>query len=111
MKKGDKNNKPITKGEAKKVVSEVLGQFTEDVLLPSIEKIVNNQVDEKIGQHRHEMKNYIDEKLTSTKGDIISYIKGDRERDKNWKLKIVNILKREKLAKSSELKFLVDLVR
>ena len=77
MKKEKKNNKPITKGEVKEVVSEVLGEFTEDVLLLSIDKIVDNRIDEKIGKHRHEMKNYIDEKLASTKGDIISYMKGD----------------------------------
>lgn len=35
MKKEEKNNQPITKSEMK----QVLGEFTEDALLPSIEKI------------------------------------------------------------------------
>lgn len=84
-----------------------LGKFTDDVLLPGIKNIVSDET----GKLRHELKNYIDDKLAETKGDIISFIKGDQERDKNWKLKVVNILKRENLIKSGELKILIDLLR
>lgn len=84
-----------------------LGKFTEEVLLPAVSEIVSNE----IGKHRHEMKNYIDSKLTENKGDIISFIKGDKERDKSWKFKIINILEREKLAKPQELEILANLIK
>jgi len=88
-----------------------LGKFTDDVLLPAVKNIVHDEIDSQVGKFRHELKDYIDDKLAETKGDIISYIKGDQERDKNWKFKIVNILKREKLAKPQELKILSNLIR
>lgn len=101
--KKSNNQKPLTLDE--------LGEFTEDILLPAIENIVEEKVDTAIEKHRHEMKAYIDDKMGETKGDIISYIKGDQERDKSWKVKVVNILKRERIAKPQELKILVDLIR
>ena len=88
-----------------------LGQFTEEVLLPAVENIVDQKLDKRFAKHTYEMKDYIDGKLSETKGDIITYIKGDRERDNGWKMKIVNILKREKLIKPQELKILADLIR
>jgi len=103
MKKKGSNQNPLTLNE--------LGEFTEDVLLPAVKDIIQEEIAVEIGKHRHEMKAYIDSKMEENKGDIISYIKGDRERDKNWKVKIVNILKREKLAKPQEIKILVNLIR
>ena len=88
-----------------------LCEFTEEVLLPSVKTIVKEEIKTEIGEHRHDMKVYIDSKMSENKCDIISYIKGDRERDKGWKMKIVNILKREKLVKPVELKILADLIR
>jgi hypothetical protein len=88
-----------------------LGRFAEEIILPAIENIVKTEISDAIGQHRNEMKNYIDEKLSEQKGDIIAYMKGDEARDKNWKLKVVNILKREKIAKPAELEFLANLIK
>ncbi|MFH1233922.1 MAG: hypothetical protein V1649_04740 [Patescibacteria group bacterium] len=82
-----------------------LCKFAEEVILPAVSNIVSGE----IGKHRHEMKNYIDSKLMENKGDIISFIKGDKERDKNWKFKIINILERKKLANPQELKILTNL--
>lgn len=76
-------------------------------MLPAVNDIVSNE----IGKHRHEMKNYIDSKLSETKGDIISFIKGDQERDKTWKYKVVDILKRKKIAKPEEAEILANLIR
>lgn len=95
----------------KKVVKNDLCEFTEEVLLPAVEKIVDQKLDKRLAEQTHDMKVYIDSKMSENKGDIISYIKGDRERDKGWKMKIVNILKREKLVKPVELKILADLIR
>src|SRR3989339_78658 len=101
------NNNPVTKKE----LGEVLGTFAEDVLLPAVERIVDEKIDQKLAKHTHEMKDYIDSKLADQKGDIIEYIKGEQERDNNWKLKVVEILKRNKLANPKELELLTDFVR
>lgn len=84
-----------------------LGKFAEEVILPAVGRIVSDE----IGKHRHEMKNYIDIKLSENKGDIISYMKGDQERDKSWKMKVINIFKREKIAKPQELEILTNLLK
>ena len=101
------NNKSITKKE----FVEILGGFTEDVLLPSVERIFNEKIDQKFAKHAYEMKNYIDGKLADQKGDIIAYIKGDRERDRSWKMKVIEILKKSKLAKPQDITMLINFVR
>ncbi len=123
MKKKQKNTKPLTLDDLGKFTDDVLVpkikkatredfmEFTDDVLLPAIENIVDDKLDKRFGEHTHEMKSYIDSKLTENKGDIIAYIKGDQERDKNWKIKILGVLKREKIIKPQELKILSDLIR
>ncbi len=151
------NNNPITK----KDLVEVLGIFTEDVLLPAMENMMDEKMDKRFAEHTHGMKAYIDDKSAQQKGDIIeyikgahtkemkayiddksaqqkgdiieyikgahtkemkayieeqkddlvSYIKGDKERDKSWKLKVLDILKKNKLASPKELELLADFVK
>ena len=83
MSKKDKNN-PIIKADLDNLYNRLdqsfdvkldikLGKFAEEVILPAVGRIVSDE----IGKHRHEMKNYIDAKLSENKGDIISYMKGD----------------------------------
>jgi len=120
--KNNNNNNSVTKKE----LVEVLGTFAEDVLLPAVENIMDekmdkrfakhthemgNMMDQKLAKHTNEMKNYIDSNLAEQKGDIISYIKGDKERDSSWKLKVLDILKRNNLAKPKELELLADFVK
>lgn len=113
MTKKDKN-KPIVKADLDNLYEKLdnsfddkLGKFAEEVILPAVGRIISDG----IGKHWHEMKNYIDVKLSETKGDIISYMKGDQERDKNWKMKVINIFKREKIAKPQELEMLANLLK
>ena len=68
-------------------------------------------VSDEIGEHRNEMKNYINSKMSEVEGNITSFIKGDKERDKSWKVKITNILQREKIAKPVETKLLLNLIK
>jgi hypothetical protein len=106
MKKNNNDN-PVTKKE----LIETLGVFAEDALLPAIESMMDEKIDSKLAKHTHEMKDYIDSKLAEQKGDIISYIKGDKERDTNWKLKVLDILKKNKLANPRELELLTNFVK
>jgi len=97
----------MTKEENKPVTIEDLGKFTEQVLLPAIHSLIK----EEDGKLRHELKDYIDEKLADTKGDIIYYIKHgkEREKDKKWKEKATEIFENNKLAAPQELQKLKGL--
>ncbi|MEK7068165.1 MAG: hypothetical protein AAB956_04160 [Patescibacteria group bacterium] len=108
--KREKNKKIINNTHTPLTITK-LAEFTEAVVLPAVKEIVKEEVSLEIGRHRHEMKMYIDSKLAETKGDIIAFIKGDKERDKNWKIKIIEILKRQKLVKVDELNMLLALAR
>lgn len=67
-------------------------------------------IDKRFGEVEYHLKSYIDDKLADTKGDIIAAIKGDKDRDKVFKIKLLTIIKRNKLAKESELKALSGLI-
>jgi len=56
-------------------------------------------------------KDYLDDKLADLKGDVIAIITGDRGRDKLFKTKLLEIIKRNKLAKGGELQVLLKLAR
>ncbi len=56
-------------------------------------------------------KDYLDDKLADLKGDIITIIKGDRERDQIFKTKILEIIQRNKLARRNEIKLLAGLIK
>lgn len=122
MPKQSKLNQPLTFGQ--------LAEFTEKTILPAVADIVDKTVEEKLetkleeklekletrlekkfAVFRNEIKDYFDRKLAETKGDIIAVIKGDRERDRTFKIKLLEIVKRNKLANPKELEFLVELIR
>ena len=68
-------------------------------------------VDKRFGEMEYNLKSYLDDKLADLKGDVIAVIKGDRERDRAFKTKLLMIIRRNKLAKASELKLLLELIR
>ncbi|MFA5188684.1 MAG: hypothetical protein WC460_04965 [Patescibacteria group bacterium] len=104
--------------EQKYLTKTELAEFTEETLLPAVEKIVDDKLEEKLenklnakfGEFKHEIKSYIDDKLADTKGDIIAVIKGEKERDRSFKEKVVEIFKRNKLADRKEAELLESLI-
>ena len=68
-------------------------------------------VDKRFGEMEYNLKLYLDDRLADLKGDIIAVIKGDRERDRAFKVKLLAIIRRNKLAKTNELKLLSELIR
>ncbi len=100
-------NQPVTLG--------VLGEFTEQVLLPAVQEIVKAEVRaevrSEIGIFRTEIKGYIDEKLGDLRGDLVSVFTGDRDRDRNFKAKVIDIIRRNKLAREDEISVLAQLAR
>jgi len=70
-----------------------------------------DSVDKKFSEMEYNLKSYLDDKLADLKGDIVAVIKGDRERDQVFKIKLLSIIRRNKLAKTNELKLLSELIR
>ncbi|MCX6746272.1 MAG: hypothetical protein NTX00_04650 [Candidatus Parcubacteria bacterium] len=73
--------------EQKYLTKTELAEFTEETLLPAVERIIENKLEEKLeekletklsakfGEFMHEIKSHIDEKLADFKDDIIAEIK------------------------------------
>jgi hypothetical protein len=103
----ENNQNYLTEEKFDKKFKEGLAEFAEEVLLPAVERIV----DGKIAKSNHEMKSYLDDKLAETKGDIIAVIKGEKEKDKSFKTKVVEIFKRNKLGDQREIELLEALIQ
>lgn len=87
-----------------------LAEFTEDVLLPAVENIVDDKVKREIGAFRTEIKDYIDVKLADTKGEIIAAIRGEKEQDKGFKSKLVDMMRYNKINDQAEISALEVLI-
>jgi hypothetical protein len=100
--------------EQKYLTKTELAEFTEETLLPAVEKIVDDKLEEKLnvkfGEFRHEIKSYIDDKLADTKGDIIFAIRGEKDKDKSFKLKLVNMMKHDRINDQQEIAALEVLI-
>lgn len=93
--------------EVKESVKHMFGEYTEEILVPAVRNIVQ----EENGESKTELKDYIDEKIGSLRGDLISVLRGEHERDHNFKIKILEIIRRNKLAPDEELVFLTELAK
>ncbi|MBI2447989.1 hypothetical protein HYV44_00310 [Candidatus Microgenomates bacterium] len=72
-------NQYVTKKELSETLTEKLGEFAEDVLLPAVENMVERIVDEKTQGLKTELKDYTDRRVGKAEGEIISMI--DRKID------------------------------
>ncbi len=76
----------------------ILGQFTEEVLLPSF----TTMLDESLAKHRHELKTYLDEKVADIRGEIVLLRKGF--------LLLIDALGRHRVLPAHELQHIVRMV-
>jgi hypothetical protein len=124
-------NKKKKSGLTKPLSLDDLANFTEQVLLPAVEEIIDKKIEDsfdrkfdekfdkgldkkldlRFAKQTYELKSYVDSKAQEAKGDIIAFIKGDKERDRQWKMKILEIVERKKLTGQNEIKILTDLIR
>lgn len=107
LKKALKENNVELREEIKKDTLHLLGEFTEEVLLPAVDKIV----DDKIGTAKIELKDYTHREITKLRGDLVVIVRGDKDRDQTFKTKVVEIFDRNKLAQPDELIILSELAR
>jgi recombinational DNA repair ATPase RecF len=111
--------------EDKEEMKMLLNEFADSMLLPAIDQLIDIKLEEKLEEkletkleekfggfraefdgklasHRYEMKDYMDKKLASHHADIISAIRGDKVRDKDYKTQVVGVLKRNGLVNKDE---------
>lgn len=116
------DNAPVTRGVLKETLVATLGEFTEEVLLPAVGKIMDDKlgetktelkeyVNDKVGGATHELKGYVDEKIGGLRGDIVSIMKTGKERDQHFKTKMVDIVERNRLAPADEVALLHELAQ
>lgn len=105
LKEALKTQREDIKKDTREIVGEVLGEFTEEVLLPAVTTIVKDE----IGVAKTELKEYVDKKNAELRGDLVSVMRGDKDRDQTFKTKMTEIVARNKLAKDDEVALLYGL--
>lgn len=106
-------NKSLEKALTKKD----LADFTEETLLPAVERIVDKKIDEKVpsivrpivnmvvNKAKLELMDHLDIKIADLRGDIVLLLRKDDRRF----LHLVDILYKKKLLNESDIKSLEDL--
>ncbi|MBU2542853.1 hypothetical protein KJ785_04825 [Patescibacteria group bacterium] len=97
--KHDDLEEPVTAG--------LLLDFANDILLPSIGDLIRTE--NKTMEHR--LKSYIDDKLADYTSDIFKRLEKHNIKEKEFKTKIVEIMRRNNLASGEELSFLEGLIQ
>jgi hypothetical protein len=95
------DEQPVTR----KVLKETLGEFTEEILVPTMDRMM----DQKLGELKTDLKDYTDKKVGGLKGDLVSVIKTGKERDQRFKHKMVQIVEQNKLAPADDIALLEQL--
>ena len=87
-----------------------LGEFTEKVLLPAVEDIMDDKLDKRFAEEREftnkkfmEMRDYIDKRLVETEERIIKRIFKERKKQTDLLLAITGILKKSKLVAKDDI--------
>lgn len=91
----DGNNQPITK----KQLTETLGEFTENVLLPAVSSMMDEKIQNLV------TKDYLDEKLTDLKGDLTVLM---RKEDRKLGA-LIELLKNKKIISDDDAKQILSL--
>lgn len=102
---------------AKPVTLGILLEYTEEVLIPRFSDVVDDKIkeseeriDQKFAKYNHELKDYIDRKLTDHTTELFRRLDARYDNDKKFKSKVLEILRRNNFASSEELAFLEGLV-
>ncbi len=127
------NDTPFEKQDANKVVTVgVLAEYTADFLLPKIEELFeenNKRMDERFeennklikvqfeeiisknnGQQTYELKTYVDEKLNKQTEEIFTRLEKRFDRDKNFKEKLIAIMRAHRVGTLDEMMALEKLL-
>lgn len=94
MEQHEEDNAPMTR----KMLVHTLGEFTEQVLLPAVQRIVHEEVSKEVVQSEHRLKVWVDERLADLRADIVLLT---RKEDRKV-LKIVDLLREKNILNDSE---------
>lgn len=86
-----------------------LGHFAEDIIIPAMNSMIDEKLDEKFRKHQVQERTYLDNKLSDLQSDILMALEGHKEQDRSFKLKLLDIMGRNKLVKPDEIKALLAL--
>ena len=96
-KKEEALNKPVTLG--------ALLEYTDEFLIPKIGEVIK----EEIGASEHRLKSYIDDKLADYTSDIFKRLDKKYAQDKQFKVKVVGLLRTHKIGTAEEIAYLEGL--
>lgn len=88
-----------------------LGHFAEEVLLPGIEKILEENIRRQIVLCKSEERTRHDSQTSDLRSEILLKFMATKDYDLNFKAELIDVLKRHKLLKPTEIDNLLALVR
>lgn len=88
------DNAPVTK----KVLMDTLGEFTEQVLLPAVDQIVQTRISKEIAASEYRMKEWVDEKFANLHADLVLLT---RKEDRKV-LRLVDMLRQKHVISDAE---------
>lgn len=106
-------NTPVTMG--------VLLEYTDQFLIPAMSEIIKGEsgtikteikteMKAEMAKLEHNLKSYIDDKLANYTSDIFKRLERTFQRDKAFKEKLVDVLKKNKIGTAEEIAFLEGVV-
>ncbi|MFH1947177.1 MAG: hypothetical protein ABIJ23_03420 [Candidatus Magasanikbacteria bacterium] len=106
----------------KNITLGVLLEYTDEFLIPKMDELIterlktsNTEMEEKIRRYNAEMENklktFIDRRLSDYVTDIFKKLEKHDIKEKEFKAKIVEIMRRNNLASGEELSFLEGLIQ
>ncbi len=108
-----KNNSPATKEEMK----DLLVEFANDFLIPAMSDMMDGKIDGLRTEMKsenvkleHNLKTYIDRKLSDYTTDIFKRLEKESQKDKDYKQKVIEILKKNKIGTGEDIAFLQGFV-
>lgn len=100
----------FSNGSMRTAIREEIGEFTKEVLLPAVERIVDDKIGSALGAHRDQMIDYIDRRIGAAVGELTATIRGDRERYREVFVNLLDVLKRNNLINDEEQLRVVKLI-
>lgn len=89
----------------------MLLEYTDDFLIPSISDIVDEKLSQQKTEMVYELKSYISDKLAEYTSDIFKRLEKREQRDRDFKKKLLALLREHDIGKPEELAYLEGLVQ
>lgn len=95
-------DKPVTLG--------VLLEFTDELLIPKMSELMDEKIKVGNASLEHNLKSYIDDKLADYTSDIFKRLDKKYDKDRQFKNKVVELLRTHNIGTTEDLAYLEGLV-